>query len=407
MNRNLFIRTVSFLVSISLALFGYIIKLENEQKDVNEQLRAYYNITFENLSYSVEEIKTKIEKLQYVSSVSQIASISESLKNDVKSANNELSKLPSSETLNNLDDFLSKVGASSDKLSSIKFEYEADKALITEYVSELSSIADAYDSSEKELDVYAEKNNIDLTDIKKEENDFIFQLDCRINENVMPKALNDKEEITVKEGLLISQKFLGNNKNISFEEETKGKLPVCIYRAQEDFLALTKLGGYPFLIKKQRTVLENNIKVGQATEYADECLSKAGFSGMVRVFESEKENCFIFYYAYLEGATICYNDLVVVTIASDNGEVIELDASKYIYNHYDRTLATPLYSLEQAAEVINDNLQVISSASALLPRGESGEVRCYEFLCYGNDSRKVLLYLNAQTLAEEALVIVE
>ncbi len=405
MKKIFVIRIVSFLLALSLVLFGVILEKNNEKNSVSEKLNEVYRRSFDTLVMCVDEINSAIEKIQYASSKQQIANLSEHILNQAAIAENELKKLPQSSQLKEIIEFLEKVEKATDELYVMQISEENKDEIISEFSEDLNALAEDFRSS---LSVYGSENGLDEINNSDDLGSIQFEdMLEKVKDNEAPKATENKDEITLNKGLLIVNNLFGGMQINDSTEKTGGNLPLLIYGSENFYVTLTKQGGLPLFLSRERNVNENNIRKGRAVEFADDFLKKSGFLNMVNVYTVEKENSFKLYYAYLEGATICYADLVVLNIAKDNGEVIKLDAFEYIYNHTPRTLVTPTYSVEDAFKMISSNLTVLSSASVLLPKSSKNEIRCYEFLCEGNDKRKVLLYLNAETLAEEALVLVD
>ena len=110
-------------------------------------------------------------------------------------------------------------------------------------------------------------------------------------------------------------------------------------------------------------------------------------------------------FVFLDGQTLCYTDLIKVGIALDDGELLFLEATGYIYNHTERAFKTPTYTKEQAKEKLNQNLKVKDIKVALIPTDELAEKRCYEFLCEGDNGQEILVYINVNSLEEEQIFI--
>ena len=79
------------------------------------------------------------------------------------------------------------------------------------------------------------------------------------------------------------------------------------------------------------------------------------------------------------------------------------EASGYLSNHKERAFETPVYSLEQAAAIVSEKLTVKKTSLALIPT-DSGEQRCYEFVC-SDGEQEILVYINVITLKEEEILI--
>ena len=109
-------------------------------------------------------------------------------------------------------------------------------------------------------------------------------------------------------------------------------------------------------------------------------------------------------FAYLDGQTICYTDLIKVGVAMDTGEIMLLETEGYLTNHTDRAFQVPAHTAEEAMEKISSDLEIEKTSMTLIPTDGGGEVRCYEFLCR-SESEEILVYINVQTLEEEQLYI--
>ena len=89
----------------------------------------------------------------------------------------------------------------------------------------------------------------------------------------------------------------------------------------------------------------------------------------------------------------------------DTGEIMLLETEGYLTNHTERAFQTPAYTVDEAMEKINTDLEMSASSIALIPTDAAGEVRCYEFLCKSQNDTEILVYINALTLEEEQIYI--
>ena len=74
-------------------------------------------------------------------------------------------------------------------------------------------------------------------------------------------------------------------------------------------------------------------------------------------------------------------------------------------NHKSRTIQTPSYTKEEAADVLSKDLKIKSVSQVLIPV-DNREVHCYEFRCNGKKEDEILIYINTQNLEEEQIFIV-
>ncbi|MBR2489742.1 MAG: germination protein YpeB, partial [Clostridia bacterium] len=102
---------------------------------------------------------------------------------------------------------------------------------------------------------------------------------------------------------------------------------------------------------------------------------------------------------------VCYTDLLKVGVAMDDGQIVLYEASGYLTNHRNRTFKTPDYSEEDALKVLSEKLNVNSISMTLIPTDFATEVRCYEFACTSKDGQEILVFINAETLKEENVLI--
>lgn len=111
-------------------------------------------------------------------------------------------------------------------------------------------------------------------------------------------------------------------------------------------------------------------------------------------------------YAYNQDDVVIYPDLIKVKIALDNGEVLGIEATKYLNSHKEkRELKEVKITKEQAQELINPNLEIKSINKAIIPTEWKTEIMCWEIKgnTKGND---FLVYINVETGAEEDILMI-
>ena len=113
-------------------------------------------------------------------------------------------------------------------------------------------------------------------------------------------------------------------------------------------------------------------------------------------------------FAYFQDEILYYPDLVKVSVALDNGDIIEFDGSGYLMNLDDRGVKSPQLSQEQAQQSVSPHLTIEKGGLAVIPTPGLNEVFCYEFLCQGQNGEQVLVYINTDTgLEEQILILIE
>lgn len=87
------------------------------------------------------------------------------------------------------------------------------------------------------------------------------------------------------------------------------------------------------------------------------------------------------------------------------GAIVFYDARGYINNHKERSLSEPMITVEQAQKSLSDQLAVRGTRLALIPTSGQNEVLTYEFKTTTPKDENILVYVNAQTGAEEQILI--
>lgn len=74
-------------------------------------------------------------------------------------------------------------------------------------------------------------------------------------------------------------------------------------------------------------------------------------------------------------------------------------------NHTNRSFEAPSNDISAAREKLSPILSVESESLAVIPLDTMEERICYEFLCIGENEEEILVYINANTLEEEKILI--
>ena len=110
-------------------------------------------------------------------------------------------------------------------------------------------------------------------------------------------------------------------------------------------------------------------------------------------------------FAYIQEGVVCYPDLIKVSVALDNGEVTGFETTGYVMSHTERTFPEMKISADEAEDKVSDELEVLSYGVAVIPTDGKYEVLCHEFKCETEDKRHCIVYINAETGAEEKIFV--
>ncbi|MBQ2582048.1 MAG: germination protein YpeB, partial [Ruminococcus sp.] len=98
-------------------------------------------------------------------------------------------------------------------------------------------------------------------------------------------------------------------------------------------------------------------------------------------------------------------DLVKVSVAMDNGEIVGYDARGFLVNHTKRSYPKKLFSNLRAQEKVSAQLEITGEQLCVIPTDSLGEKLCYEFKCKAKNGRNVLVYINAETGEEQQILL--
>ena len=158
-------------------------------------------------------------------------------------------------------------------------------------------------------------------------------------------------------------------------------------------------------MRKSRSVGTHNLTYDNMLSKATKYLSDLGFDNMINTYYFTDAGICVINFAYLDGQTICYTDLIKVGVAVDNGEIMLIETGGYLTNHTLRAFESIDTTPESAAEVISKLLTIEKTSIALIPTSGGGEIRCYEFACKNENGGDIIVYVNAKNLDVEQIYI--
>lgn len=427
--KQTFIKTVSFLSAAMLVLGGFALKEKNKGLKYRRLVENRYSMAFEQLSSSLNNISLAVEKTAYVSSAKKMSSLSAEIFSESELAKSALSQLPTGENdLSTVYRFLSQVGnyalavsknitsenTVSDKqreelkilgttaktvtqvINNSGIEYNTPQQWAQEVENKLSgAVGEGFASS--------------LTQLEENLSDYPTLIyDGPYSDHILskqPLMTSGAKEYSEQEALKSAQRALETQENLVLDSMQNGKIECYRFTDENTTVAVSKYGGYIVYMRKNRAVAESRLSYNQALSRAEKFLEQMQITSLVDTYFYTDNGICVINFAYLDGQTICYTDLIKVGVAMDTGEIMLLETAGYLTNHTTRAFKTPEFTLEQASEKITSDLEIEETAIALIPTDAGGEVRCYEFLCRGEEDREILVYINVQSLEEEQLYI--
>ena len=214
------------------------------------------------------------------------------------------------------------------------------------------------------------------------------------------------EEIGEEAAALVAAGFLGMRSNqVHVDGPVDGRIPVWRVSAGDYTLAVSRRGGYVVQAISSRVPTRSIYTVEESLEAARAILRSHDYRGMEESYHIAQGNELTVTFCAKQGETICYPDMVKVTVARDNGELLRFDAEAYLTSHARRDLPAPEANAEELRARLPEGLAVLSERLAVIPTLGAEEIFCREFVCEDGEGQHYLVYFNAVTGAQERILI--
>lgn len=433
MKKNRILTVATVITLILSAVLGYL--WLNQKTAYATTKENEYNMAFYEVVEYVQNVKTYLAKSMISKSAEHGAEMLTHVWREANLAQAYLGMLPiESQELENTEKYLNQVSEFSYSLSRKNIEGEGltddDMNKIKELYNYSNDLANTLNEMADELNngtltwgnLMNNSEGSEITEVSTfdvvEENFHEFTgliYDGAFSEHLTSaekKGLigNDIDEETAKQK---AEEFIGkdkikNTQNNGFVEN--GDIPVYRFEIttndnQTIGISISKKGGHVVYLISNRDVGEIQLDEKEAVAKGKEFLAGKGYNNMQETYYL-KENGFITVnYAYMQNNVIMYADLIKVKIALDNGEVIGLETTGYLNNHYERNIPTEKISVELARKNLSQKAQVTSEKLAMIPTEWKTEKFCYEFKGKIEDI-DFIAYINAETGEEEDILIV-
>ena len=400
-----------------------------------------YSHAFGELSSSISDLADSLTRASFASSPSVISSACAKAYADASAAGAALGALPYSDMeLEKTSSFLSRAGdysaflvrsaASGNSYSGSERENVASLARCARTLEEEFTKLNAYlisgeftpeslDFSRDALDALDESLSSPsfASSFKKLEAEFPelpeLNYDGALSEHISglkPLMLEDSAPVSEAEALKAASKFTGLQESVFHSEGTRESgIPVYVVSASTRrgpmTLEITKNGGLVIYYQNSRLCESARVSAEDATRLAEEFLKERGISDMEAVGWQALDNKLSVTLAYSKGGIKCYPDLIKIEVALDNGEIVSYEGKGYISYHSERTPPETVISDEEAESRIPPELTVVAHSMAYFPTEGKREVYCHELKCEDKDGNLCLIYINAETGAEQAVML--
>jgi len=429
------IRLASFAIALILALGGFVYTWYMRAGHYQWLLEANYQHYFSELMESIEQISTTLQKGRYATSPVMVVTLSNEVSRQSALATAALSGLPFSHIeLDKTAKFLSQVGDYSYNMSRTKasgspLSEDEKKNLISlsdtayqlsgslnelynEIFSKNLSIGESlrYDSPDKSIGTVAES----LQDIETQFPEYAGLIyDGPFSDHIekmTPLLLVNAPEVSLQDAMKhVADSYDIDVSKVQHEGDGNGTVPVYSLSADRDgstlYADVTKTGGFIINMMDSRLVSEVNIPVKECITRAVDFMKKIGLKNMVHNYYISKNNVVTVNFAFTENDVTYYSDLIKVSVAQDNGDIVGFESRGYLMSHGVRTLPEIKISEAEAREKVSDGLKVENIRLAVIPSMGKYELFCYELKCIDDYGQRCLIYINVETGVEEQILI--
>lgn len=433
MQKNKIWILLSVILLIVIAILGYnLYEQKNKYATITEN---DYNKAFYEVVDYVQNVKTYLAKTMVSKTAEHGAEMLTHVWRESNLAQSYLGMLPiESQELENTEKFLNQISEFSYSLSRKTIEgnelSDDDMSKIKELYNYSNDLSNTLNEMSDELnngtlkwaDLMKNTESSEIAEVSGfdvvEDNFHEFTgliYDGAFSEHITSsekKGLTgeDIDEETAKQK---AEEFIGKDKIKKTKSNgyvENGDIPVYRFEIttneeQNIGISISKKGGHVVFLNYNRNVTEEKISPEEAVQKGKEYLNNKGFPNMQETYYL-KENGFITVnYAYKQNNVVIYPDLIKVKIALDNGEIIGLESTGYLNNHYERNISKNLISIEDAKKQLTNNIEIKSEGLAIIPTEWNTEILCYEFKGKVEDI-DFIAYINAETGEEEDILII-
>lgn len=395
-------------------------------------LEYSYRRALGDLETSISSMETALSKSRYANTITQQNSLSALLMRESAAAKSALAVLPIRDgLLDKVSRFVAQVG---DYSMSLSQKVTAGKTVSEEEYETLTSLGDyaarlkeeiikavdyfsdgrSIGEAERVLDNITAVNASALGDAFESTAEQLSDFPTLLYDGPFSDHIGQKEPLFLKGKKPVDEetaaeaaaKVTGlSHMALTHTGDSGGGMPLYNFTADGLRVSVTKAGGFPVSMLRSRASENRTLSEDDALKKARAFLEGLGIRGMKERYYAINDHICTFNFAYSDGELTYYPDLIKVSVALDDGEIIKYEATGYAMNHHDRGDFTVSLTIEEAERKVSPHLTVQKREPVVIPTPALDEVCCYEFLCEGLDGEQVLVYINTETGLEENILI--
>ena len=426
---------ISFITALVIVLAALSLVSYNRAKSAELKLEYSYLRAVENLNDHMNSIDSTLTKGKYATTATMLESLANKLKSDTQGAKDNISQLPlEALNLEHTYQFLSQLG---EYALSISRKVSNGEKITEEELNNMESLGQYCKSLREQvmiLEDSVQTGTVSFREITKQlsneelSNNKSLQVmdgfkeyeegfssfpsliyDGPFIDHLMQKKsvmLKGKSDVTRTEARKAAAKIAQIRADLMEDAgDDDGIMPTYNFMSESTSVSVTKAGGMPVYLLKNRNVDDIKISKENAVKLARQYLTTIGIGSLTESYYEIAGNIITINFAHLQNDITVYADLIKVSVAMDNGEILGFDARGYLTNHIERTISAPKISLDAARKKVSQKLTIKKEKLAIIPSTSLTEKLCYEFLCTGQDGENILVYINANTGEEEEILI--
>ena len=431
--RRTMVRITSFLTAIVVALGVWGGINMYQLAAVKREVQASRERALTQLGTYMDDIDINLQKCLYSSSSAMLSDVASKLWRSSASAKESLSEITDGNTeISGVYKFLSQVGEYTLSLNEKIASGEKLTQKETANLKKLKAYSEKLSQTINYLIEEEENGGLDFEEVKStlqsegegklylatelnDANQALEDYPTLIYDGPFSDHINTKKSAVVENLEEISQdnaqekaaKFLGvRTEELYFLNKTDSNLSTYTFYNTNATISVTQKGGLVSYMLKSRYAGENKITAEDAIRKATAFLGEKGYTKVKESYYSTVDGVCTINYSYYEDGITYYTDLIKVSVALDNGEIMGFDATGYIMNHKVRKVPqNEKYDLKSAQKLLKDDLKILSYKKAFIPTDYETENYVYEYRCKADDGQEILVYIDPVTGEEKDILI--
>lgn len=437
--RRIRVLIISFLIAAFALAVGWAVQGQAKASHYRRLLEQDYQRAFAQLTTAVGELDSALQKIRYTSSSTLFSTLCAQAFSQATAAQTALGQLPMGYVeLEQTASFLAKAG---DYAMALARQGEEPSDDDWETIAALSDTASGLDTLLRDLEADLMGGSVTLESVEQiqerlsqatgddqspatagstfqtVESDFpevpSLIYDGPFSDHLSqrsPKGLEGLAEVSRDEARAAAAQFLGLDP-VLFTPVSQGEgvLPTWGFEASVDggslYVSVTRQGGKILEVLSSRPVADATLSPEEGVAIAKTFLEQRGYPSMAETYYLIQDNTLTVNFAYQDGDILCYPDLIKVSVALDNGDIVGFASQGYLMNHTSRAYTENITDRAQVESNVGDTLTVLSHRLALIPTEGEYELLCHEFRCETEDGQHILLYFDAATGAQKRILL--